>query len=188
MSALPAVPPPMTKGEREDLQRLIRQRERVLKSAAKQRSAELLADFENQLGAEYAFDSDEIWAEATRQAKAEAAKANARIAARAAALGIPKDFAPSLGLGWAARGRNASKERRAELRKMAATRIAAIEQAAIVQIELGSVEAQTGIAASGLTSEAARAFLERCRLSKASCRNWRSRISPARRTRPSRSD
>jgi hypothetical protein len=151
----------VTKGEREDLQRLIRQREKVLKSAAKQRSAELLADFENQLGAEYAFDSDEIWAEATRKAKAEAEKANARISARAAALGIPKDFAPSLGLGWNARGKNAAKERRAELRKMATTKIAAIEQAAIVQIELGSAEAQTNIAASGLTSEAARTFLER---------------------------
>jgi hypothetical protein len=33
----------MTKAEREDLQRLIRQREKVLKSAAKQRSSELLA-------------------------------------------------------------------------------------------------------------------------------------------------
>ena len=41
----------MSKGEREDLQRLIRQREKVLTSAAKQRSAELLADFENQMGA-----------------------------------------------------------------------------------------------------------------------------------------
>ena len=39
-----ATPKAMTKGEREDLQRLIKQRERVLKSAAKQRSAELLAD------------------------------------------------------------------------------------------------------------------------------------------------
>jgi hypothetical protein len=36
----------MNKGEREALQVLIRQRERVLKSAAKQRSSELLADFE----------------------------------------------------------------------------------------------------------------------------------------------
>jgi hypothetical protein len=31
---------PISKSEREDLQRLIRQREKVLKSAAKQRSAE----------------------------------------------------------------------------------------------------------------------------------------------------
>jgi hypothetical protein len=51
----------MTKGEREDLQRLVRQREKVLKSAAKQRSADLLADFENQMGQEYSFDQDEVW-------------------------------------------------------------------------------------------------------------------------------
>ena len=37
----------ISRNEREDLQRLVRQREKVLKSAAKQRSAELLADFEN---------------------------------------------------------------------------------------------------------------------------------------------
>jgi hypothetical protein len=40
----------ITKHERDDLQRLIRQREKVLKSAAKLRSAEVLADFENQMG------------------------------------------------------------------------------------------------------------------------------------------
>jgi hypothetical protein len=43
----------MTKWEREDLQRLVRQREKVFKSAAKQRSAELIADFENQMGQEF---------------------------------------------------------------------------------------------------------------------------------------
>ena len=51
------------------------------------------------------------------------------------------------------------KARRNELRRMAETRIAAIETKAIVEIELGCLEAQTAIAASGLTSEAARAFL-----------------------------
>ena len=56
-----ASPRPMNKGEREDLQRLIKQREKVLKSAAKQRSAELLADFENQMGSEYSFNQDEVW-------------------------------------------------------------------------------------------------------------------------------
>src|SRR3712207_2551468 len=58
----------MTKGEREDLQRLIRQREKVLKSAARERSAQLVAEFENQLGSQYAFDQDEVWAEAKRLA------------------------------------------------------------------------------------------------------------------------
>jgi len=151
----------MTKGEREDLQRLIRQREKVLKSAAKQRSTELLAEFENQLAAQYSFDQDSIWKEATRLARAEVAKANERIAAQCAKLGIPKDFAPGLHLGWHERGGNSTKQRRDELRKVAVSRIAAIEQAAVVKIELASVEAQSAIAASGLTSEAARSFLER---------------------------
>src|SRR5262245_35086050 len=57
----------MTKGEREDLQRLIRPREKVLKSAAKQRSAELLADFENQMGSEFSFDDDAIEADRDRR-------------------------------------------------------------------------------------------------------------------------
>jgi hypothetical protein len=60
----------INKGEREDLQRLIRQRERVLKSATKQRSAELIADFENQMGSEFSFDDDAVWAKAMREAEA----------------------------------------------------------------------------------------------------------------------
>ena len=151
----------MTKGEREDLQRLVRQREKVLKSKAKQRSTELMADFGNQLGSIYSYDSDETWKEAARLAREEVAKAAAKIAARAAELGIPKDFAPGLNLEWYGRGSNAVKQRRVELRKMAETRIAAIESAAIVEIELQSVQAQTDIAANGLTSEAALAFLAR---------------------------
>ena len=59
----------ISKSEREDLQRLIRQREKVLKSAAKARSAELLADFENQITAEHAFDDDAVWATATKAAE-----------------------------------------------------------------------------------------------------------------------
>jgi hypothetical protein len=153
----------MTKGERDELQRLVRQREKVLKSAAKQRSAELIADFENQLGARYSFDDDKIWAEATKIAQQEIDRAETKIAARAAELGIPKEFAPSIGLHWYDRGENAVEKRRAELRKIATTRVAAIEAKAIVEIELQSVDAQTQIAQAGLTSEAARAFLERLR-------------------------
>jgi hypothetical protein len=150
----------MTKGEREDLQRLVRQREKVLKSAAKQRSRELLANFENQMGQQYSFDQDEVWAEAVRMAKGEVGKANARIADRCAQLGIPQRFAPSLKDVWFDRGENMLKERRAELRKMAQTRIAAIEQAAIVKIEMSCLEAQTSLALAGLTSDAARQFIE----------------------------
>ena len=55
----------MTRTERTELGRLIRQRERVMKTAAAQRAAELRADFERQLAAEYQFDDDEVWKAAT---------------------------------------------------------------------------------------------------------------------------
>jgi hypothetical protein len=150
----------MSKAEREDLQRLVRQREKVLKSATKLRSAELLADFENQLGAEYSFDDDDVWREATQTAEQEIEKANSRIARRCAELGIPRRFAPSIGTQWFDRGENAVKGRRAELRKMAQSRIEAIEHKAIVDIEQSCLEAQTQLALAGLTSDAARVFVE----------------------------
>jgi hypothetical protein len=131
----------ITKGEREDLQRLIRQRERVLKSAAKQRSAELLADFENQMGQEYSFDQDPVWKKAKEIAERGAAKAQKMIAAQCCVeLGIPERFAPSLELRWRGRGYdNLIDKRKAELRRMAESQIAAIEQKAVVQIELCSL-------------------------------------------------
>ena len=51
----------MTKGEREDLLRLIKQRERVCKTAAEQRSSALLTEFEQKISAVYAFDDDDVW-------------------------------------------------------------------------------------------------------------------------------
>jgi hypothetical protein len=150
----------ITKGEREDLQRLIRQREKVLKSAAKQRSAELLADFENQMGSEFSFDQDEIWQKAMLEAKVEVRKAQQKIALRCRELGIPEQFAPSLDIHWSIRGYgNAREKRRTELRNMAVKEIEAMERKAITEIELGCLKAQEQIAISGLTSGAARGFI-----------------------------
>jgi hypothetical protein len=150
----------MTKGEREDLQRLIRSREKVQKSAARQRSADLLADFENQVAAQYAFDNDGVWSAAAKEAEREVAKAQKRVAERCRELGIPKDFAPSLHLSWRHRGYdNAVRERREELRRVAKAQIEALERQALVKIEQASVEAQTEIALAGLTTDAARAFV-----------------------------
>jgi hypothetical protein len=152
----------MAKGEREDLQRLIRQREKVLKSAAKQRSAELIADFENQMGQQYAFDQDEVWEQAAKAVQREVNKAKIQIAARCRELGIPDQFAPTVDLEWHHRGYgNAMGERRKELRIMAETQIEAIERKAIVQIELSCLDAQTKLAVAGLTSDVARQFIEK---------------------------
>ncbi len=150
----------MTKGEREDLQRLIRQREKVLKSAAKQRSAELLADFENQMGQVYRFDQDKVWEAAEQAAEREVAKAQKIVAARCSELGIPTEWAPTLDLNWHARGYgNSIENRRKELRRMAETQIEAIERKAITQIETGCLQAQEKIAIAGLGSDAARDFV-----------------------------
>src|SRR3984893_11951605 len=142
----------MARAEPEDLQRLVRKREKVLKSATKQRSA---ADFENQMVTEYSFDQDEVWRQAAEAAEREVSKAQRHFAARCRELGIPDRFAPSLELNWRHRGwNNAVEKRREELRHMAQTQIAANEQRAIVQIEISCLDAQTG-----RTSEAARAFV-----------------------------
>jgi len=151
----------MTKGEREELGRLIRQREKVLKSVASQRSAELIADFENQMGQIFSFDQDEIWAQATKAAEAEVAKAQRAVAARCRELGIPDRFVPSLRLLWSARGYDsAGEKRRIELRAWRRRTSKLSKRKAITQIELSCLEAQTQVVTAGLTSEAARRFLE----------------------------
>jgi hypothetical protein len=150
----------MTRSERDDLQRLIRQREKVQVSAAKQRSAEILADFENQLAAEFRFDDDDAWAEAAKEAQREVDKAQSRIEQRCRELGIPREFAPGLSLSWRHRGYGSSlAARREELRRMAEAEVEALERQAIVRIQQASVEAQTELAVAGLTTEAAREFV-----------------------------
>ena len=88
---------PMTKSEREDLAKLIRNREKVMKSAARERSAELLAEFEQQMASVYSYDQDEVWKSATEAAAAAVAVAQQAIAERCSEMGIPARFAPNVG-------------------------------------------------------------------------------------------
>ena len=149
----------MTRGEREDLLKLIRQRERVLKSGATQRAAEMLADFEKKVSAIYDFNKDDVWKAAVEEVKKVVEEAKEKIADRCKALGIPEEFAPDISFGWYGRGENAVKSRREELRRAAKAEIDAMEQAARTEIERMSVEAQTQIIAHGLSSDAAKSFL-----------------------------
>jgi hypothetical protein len=151
---------PITKSEREDLARLIRNRERVMKAAAAQRSAELRAEFEQQMASEYSYDQDEIWKQATEAANAAVKIAQKTIAERCGELGIPTRFGPSVYMSWSDRGENATKQRRAELREVAKSRIAAIEKAACTRIEMLCLDAQSQILAHGLTSAAAIEFFD----------------------------
>lgn len=149
----------MTKGERDDLLRLVRQRERVLKSAAEKRSADMLADFEKKCTDRYPFANDETWAKAAKMAEDSVTEADRMIAERAAELGIPDEFRPSIKHAYFERGEGAFKARQSELRRLAKAQIEALEKTARVEIERMSVNAQTEIIANGLSSDAAKAFL-----------------------------
>lgn len=150
----------MTAAERRDLSGLIRQRARLMKAQVAQRGCELMADFETQLSSIFSYDDDKTWSTARAIAKQSLKETQAVVAERCRELGIPKQFAPTLEMTWYSRGENASKERRAELRNAAKARIAALEAAAKTEIETISVNGQTALVADGLTSEAAKLFLE----------------------------
>jgi hypothetical protein len=151
----------LTKAERDDLLRLARMRERVAKSGLAQRSAQLLAEFEQQMASEYSYDQDTVWKAAAAAADLEVKKAKAQIAGRCRELGIPDRFAPGLHLSWYDRGENAVGKRRTELRFVAKSRIAEIEKTARSTIERASLEVQTEILRTALGSASAVTFLER---------------------------
>jgi hypothetical protein len=151
----------MTKGERDDLVRLVKQRERVAKTAAEQRSAAMLAEFERQISDLHPFNKNDVWNAANEAVVEQVRKANEAIAAEAGRLGIPEEFQPLVYFHWARRGESEYQDRREELRKLAKAEIAAMEKVAFVQIETASVNAQTEVIANGLNSEAAVAFLNR---------------------------
>lgn len=149
----------MTRADRETLIKIARQRERVAKTEAKERSARLIADFEAQLDHRYAYDENDVWKEAAEKAKAVVDEAKAAIAAECAKLGIPKQFAPGLDFGWYGRGRNAVKGEREEMRRIASRQIEAAEKAARTAIERQSLAIQEQIMVGGLSSDDARQFL-----------------------------
>jgi replicative superfamily II helicase len=153
-------PRTMTKGEREDLIRLIKQREKVAKTAAEQRSASMLAEFEQQVSKVHSFATNEVWQAATQAAMEAAREAAEKIAAESDKLGIPAEFQPKVSFSWQQRGENVYQCRRDELRRVAKAEIDALEKVARVQIETESVRAQTEVIAHGLHSDAALAFLE----------------------------
>lgn len=150
----------MTKQERAELTSLIRKREKVLKLHAAERSAAMLAEFENQIVQAYSYDQDEVWKRLAEEARAAVEGARAEIAKRCEALGIAREFAPDMSVHWHGRGQNAVKERRDELRRAAKSRIDALEREAITNIEKMSLEAQTQVIASGLVSDDAQKFLK----------------------------
>jgi hypothetical protein len=150
----------ITRAEQSDLLKVARLREKVAKTAVIARSAQLRAEFEQQISAHYSFCKDEVWQEITREVDELTKKAQERVSQRSRELGIPEAFAPEVNWYWNSDGDRATKGRIAELRAIAATQIEAIGKEAKMQIEAASADVQTKLLASGLKSAEASAFLE----------------------------
>jgi hypothetical protein len=148
----------MTKGERDELGRLIKARARVAKASIEQREAEILADFERQLATTYTV-SDAKWEDLTGTAQEAVRKADAELAQRCRDLGVPEEFRPRMSFGWWERGENADAKRRTELRRVAMTRLDAMKKQARVAIDTKALDGLTALAAGALESAAAKAFL-----------------------------
>jgi hypothetical protein len=153
------VPKAMTKGEREELNKLVKLNAKVAYADAERRGARLLEDGERKLAAIYE-QEDEVFADLTAAAEKAAKVADAAVSAKCRELGIPERFRPSCGFAWRGRGENAYRERRAELRKVLEATVEARVKEAKHIIERDTVAVLTQLAATGLTSDEARAFLK----------------------------
>ena len=151
----------MTRAEREELAKVVRMRARVAKADVDAHKAKLLADFEEQVATEYDMH-DERWAKYVREGEAAVAVANEAIRRAFDESGIPDSFAPSASVGWSPRGGEwIRRDRRNELRNVAAKRLDAQAKAARVEVDRAAVGLLSELAAAALTTEQARAWLER---------------------------
>jgi hypothetical protein len=152
----------MTKGERDDLIRLIKQRERVAKTVAQQRSEAMLADFERKIHEVHSFATSEIWKAAGQIAINALKEAAEKIDKEAEKLGVPPEFRPQLPEYLQVQTGQIKFDRRKEdMRRIAKAEIASVERLAFAAIEGASVQAQTEVLTTGMTSGAAIAFLEK---------------------------
>jgi hypothetical protein len=143
----------LTRTESTDLQKLARMRARVARDGIEAVKAQRLLEFERELQERYEVD-DAAWAELTAEAEATVRRIDAEIAERCEALGIRPEFRPRIGASWYRAGENASKDRQAELRKLARLELDAMGKAAKQRINAAELETVTEIVAVGLGSQA----------------------------------
>lgn len=160
MSDNPQAGRKLSRTETHDLSMIIKDRTKVLRAHAEEQAASCIADFERKLAAVYSWDHDEVWKEAAEEARKVVAASQDIIAKRCEELGIPKTFAPAIGVTWAGRGENALSQRRAELRRVAKTSIDAMTKSAITKIEKQSLDLRTQVVSMGVVSDDAKLFLE----------------------------
>lgn len=151
----------MTRRDRDDLIRVVKQREKLAKSGAEARAAEVLADFEEQLARQYKIEESEVFLEALGVVQQAIREADAMVNREFDRMGVDPAFAGGLDVGyaWQRRGENALKERRHELRAVAKSRVDAMTKAALVHIAKESLERQTELIAGSLETKEARAYV-----------------------------
>jgi hypothetical protein len=151
--------PPISSRDLNMLLTVVKANERAAKGKAKHRKADMLAEFERQISAIYHWDQEDTWGQLTSEVRTEITKANKKLSDRCNELGIPKAFQPSIAWYWSGRGENASKERRAELRKLAQAQAEQAECRAVAEIEAASASIQARMVSQALTDSAAKALL-----------------------------
>jgi hypothetical protein len=111
------------------------------------------------LAARFSHDQREIWADLMRTAEAHVAELDRRLAADCRRLGIPENFRPSHRRWLVRPRRNASKERRTELRRVMHTRLVALKRAAVEAIEAGHRQFASAVLTAAIDTEEARKLL-----------------------------
>jgi hypothetical protein len=151
----------MTKGDRDQLIRLVKARARQAKAEAKQREKVLLAEVLAEMSAEYEA-REQMWADAVAIAEEAAAKANEQILACCADLGIPAKHAPRLTVGFIRKPWEAtySSDPKADIVKRAQAKLTALTETAKVMIDADALKVETALVAGGLQSDEAKAVLE----------------------------
>jgi hypothetical protein len=143
----------------EAVEKVVRLQAKVAKDDVSARQARILAEGEAALARRFAED-DEAFADLTTDARAYMDGIKEKIDARAAELGIPATFRPTMSAYWFSRGENADPKRRVELRRVLQAQAEATAKAAKLEIDRWSADLQAGIIAGGLASEA-RELLDR---------------------------
>ena len=119
----------LTRAQSADLQKLTRMIARNARDGIEAFKAQRLLAFERELQERYEVDNA-AWAELTAEAEATVGRIDAEIAERCKALGIRPEFRPRISASWYRAGENGSKERQAELRKLARLELDAMGKAA----------------------------------------------------------
>jgi hypothetical protein len=150
---------PITRNERAELRQIVRLNCKVARATVDQRQADLLADLEEQMAAEWK-EHDAFWREACSVSNSEIQELNQRLQDRFAELGVPPAEAPSLAVSRGSSGNRGDRGRREDLRRAARARTAADAQKAKLALDAAEARLLTKLASQALTSDAARAFLD----------------------------